>query len=53
MQVIKLDVVVPNDHKLTLTIPNHVPPGPAEVVILTKEQFKEREKTQRKDMLLY
>ena len=45
MQATKLDVVVPNNHKITLTIPTNIPSGPAEVVIMTKEQTKSKEQT--------
>ncbi len=45
MQATKLDVVVPSNHQITLTIPTNIPSGPAEVVIMAKEQTRGKEKT--------
>lgn len=35
---LKLQVVVPSDHRLEIVLPDDVPAGPAEVIVLTGEQ---------------
>ena len=38
MHAIKLQVVVPENRELTITLPLEVPPGSAEVIVLVPEQ---------------
>ena len=34
MQAVKLEIVIPSSHQLELTLPESLPTGPAEVIIL-------------------
>jgi hypothetical protein len=34
MQAAKINVVIPEDHRLELKLPDELPPGPAEVIVL-------------------
>ncbi len=36
MHAIKLEVIVPDDRQLTITLPSEIPPGKAEVIVLTE-----------------
>lgn len=35
MHAIKLEVIVPDDRQLTITLPSEIPPGKAEVIVLS------------------
>ena len=35
---LKLQVVVPSDHRLEIVLPDEVPAGPAEIIVLTGER---------------
>ena len=37
MRAVKLETTVPENRKLSLTVPPEIPPGPVEVLILSKE----------------
>lgn len=39
---LKLKVVVPSDHRLEILLPDEVPAGPAEVIVLTEQRRRER-----------
>ncbi len=42
-QATKLNVMIPEDRRLTLTLPEDLPPGPAEVIVLvTPKQDEEK-----------
>lgn len=41
---LKLQVVVPLDHRLEIFLPEEVPAGPAEVILLTDERRPERQR---------
>jgi hypothetical protein len=41
---LKLQVVVPLDHRLEIFLPEEVPAGPAEVIVLTDERRPERKR---------
>jgi hypothetical protein len=41
---LKLQVVVPSDHRLEILLPDEVPPGPAEVIVLTEQRRRERKR---------
>lgn len=34
MQAVKLDIVIPSSHQVELTLPESLPSGPAEVIVL-------------------
>jgi len=34
MNAVKIDVVIPENHELKITVPPEMPPGPAEVIVL-------------------
>jgi hypothetical protein len=40
MNAIKLEVIVPEDRQLTITLPSEIPPGKAEVIVLAAEPAK-------------
>jgi len=33
---VKIDIVIPEDHRLEITLPAELPPGPAEVIVLSE-----------------
>ena len=41
---LKLQVVVPLDHRLEILLPDEVPAGPAEVIVLTEQRRRERKR---------
>lgn len=41
---LKLQVFVPSDHRLELVLPEEVPVGPAEVIVLTEEHRLQRKR---------
>jgi hypothetical protein len=48
---IKLQVVVPSDHRLEILLPDEIPSGPAEVIVLTEgRRLPERERKMGMDM---
>lgn len=44
---IKLDIVIPENHRVELTLPDDLPPGPAEVIVLPASPQSEEEPTGR------
>jgi hypothetical protein len=41
---LKLQVVVPEDHRLEIVLPEEVPAGPAEVIVLTEDRRSQERK---------
>lgn len=37
VNAVKIDVVIPESHELTITVPREIRPGPAEVIVLREE----------------
>jgi len=35
MQAARIAVTIPEDHRLDVTLPSDLPPGPAEIIVLT------------------
>ena len=51
MRAVKLNVVITDDHKLSLELPADIPAGPAEVVVLVPEPKSDQSTSSLMDFL--